>query len=399
MATKLVMPKLGWIMEEGTLVEWLKKDGEEVLAGDIVFTVESDKTLNEVESFEDGTLHIHPGSPTPGSTVPVGTVLGYLLQPGESAPFENHGTVKSQPAPSRPQPATDLDHVETPLSASKPSITPRARRAAEQLGVDWSKIEGSGSNGRITESDIRSAQTASSTADQTKLPEVCPEGKPSQLSPARASIAKRMAKSAHTVAAVTLTTEADATELVAFRYNVKKSVGQGLIVPTYNDMMIKIVGEALAAHPALNASWQDNGIVFHKCIHVGFAVDTEDGLMAPVVRNVTDKSLTQIAAESSTLIDKAHKHNLVPNDLTGGSFTVSNLGMYGIDTFTPIINLPECAILGVGRIMNKPAVYNNQVVPRNMMTLNLTFDHRIVDGGPASRFLNQVREFVEHPNL
>ena len=405
MAEKIGMPKLGWIMEEGTLVEWLKQDGDEVRAGEVVFTVESDKALNEIESFESGILRIPPDSPAPGSTVPVGTLLAYLLQPGEPAPFEDLDAAKDKPAPTAPLPATALNRTEEPVVTAEPArggepaITPRARRVATQLGLDWRQVEGSGSRGRVTESDIRAMQAASTAADQIKTTGARPEEEARPLSQVRQRIAQRMAKSAHTTAAVTLTTEADATELVALRDRLKESLEPGAIAPTYNDLMVKLAGEALAAHPSLNATWQDNGIVFHEHIHVAFAVDTEDGLLAPVVRDVTDKSLRQIAAESAALIEKAQARKLVPDDLSGGSFTISNLGMYGIDAFTPIINLPECAILGVGRIISKPAVYHDQVVPRKMMALSLTFDHRVVDGGPASRFLNQVRQYVEQPYL
>jgi pyruvate dehydrogenase E2 component (dihydrolipoamide acetyltransferase) len=216
----------------------------------------------------------------------------------------------------------------------------------------------------------------------------------------RRVIARRMAESARTTAAVTLTTEADATELVALRDKLKASLTpRGMTAPTYDDLMIKLTAVALGEHPLLNASWQGEETVVQADVHVGAAVDTEAGLLVPVIRNAPARSLGQIAVESAALAEKARMRKLGPDDLQGGTFTITNLGMYGVDAFTPIINLPQCAILGVGRIISKPAVHNDQVVPRKMMALSLTFDHRAVDGGPAARFLNTVREYVEQPYL
>jgi pyruvate dehydrogenase E2 component (dihydrolipoamide acetyltransferase) len=209
-----------------------------------------------------------------------------------------------------------------------------------------------------------------------------------------------MAESAQTVAAVTLTTEADASELVALREQMKAVLTpRGRLVPGYTDLIVKLTAVALQEHPLLNASWKESEIVIPDDIHIAVAVDTDAGLLVPVVRSVPFKSVEQIAGELRTLAEKAHSRQLSPDDLQGGTFTVTNLGMYGIDAFTPIVNLPQCAILGVGRIISKPAVHNDQVVPRAMMALSLTFDHRVVDGGPAARFLNTVREYVEQPYL
>ena len=172
-----------------------------------------------------------------------------------------------------------------------------------------------------------------------------------------------------------------------------------MLVPTYTDLIVRLTGVALGMYPALNARLEGERLVISRDIHIGIAVDTEDGLLVPVVRDVQRKSLQQIAEETRPLVEGARARSLRPEQLRGGTFTVSNLGMYGIDAFAPIINLPECAILGVGRIVTKPAVVDGEIVPRDHMTLTLTFDHRVVDGGPAARFLNTVREFVEEPYL
>ena len=384
MAEEIAMPRLGWTMEEGTLVEWLKTEGEQVETGEILFTVESDKALNEIETFSSGILCIPPGAPQPGDTVPVGTLLGYLLQTGEEMPTER-ASASGDPASPIPVPAT-LHNQPTPAAKppptkGNPTISPRARRIANELNISWHHIKGNGQTGRIIERDIRAvtAQPPGSTGHIREL------------------IANRLWQSQNETAAVTLTTEADATGLVDLRAGFKAS--QGTDAPTYNHMIAKLTALALGEHPALNASWQNGAPHQYESVHLGLAVDTEGGLLVPVIRDADSKSLAQIATEARALALKARRHTLGPDALQGGTFTISNLGMYGIDAFTPIINLPQAAILGLGRIVEKPAVFQGQVVPRALMALSLTFDHRILDGGPAARFLDRVRTFIEQPDL
>ena len=379
MAEEIAMPRLGWTMEEGTLVEWLKTEGEQVETGEILFTVESDKALNEIETFSSGILCIPPGAPQPGDTVPVGTLLGYLLQTGEEMPTER-ASASGDPASPIPVPAT-LHNQPTPAAKGNSAISPRARRIANELNISWHHIKGSGQTGRIIERDIRAvtAQPPGSTGHIREL------------------IANRLWQSQNETAAVTLTTEADATGLVDLRAGFKAS--QGTDAPTYNHMIAKLTALALGEHPALNASWQNGAPHQYESVHLGLAVDTEGGLLVPVIRDADSKSLAQIATEARALALKARRHTLGPDALQGGTFTISNLGMYGIDAFTPIINLPQAAILGLGRIVEKPAVFQGQVVPRALMALSLTFDHRILDGGPAARFLDRVRTFIEQPDL
>ena len=384
MAEEIAMPRLGWTMEEGTLVEWLKTEGEQVETGEILFTVESDKALNEIETFSSGILCIPPGAPQPGDTVPVGTLLGYLLQTGEEMPTER-ASASGDPASPIPVPATlhnqPTPAAKPPSTKGNPTISPRARRIANELNISWHHIKGSGQTGRIIERDIRAvtAQPPGSTGHIREL------------------IANRLWQSQNETAAVTLTTEADATGLVDLRAGFKAS--QGTDAPTYNHMIAKLTALALGEHPALNASWQNGAPHQYESVHLGLAVDTEGGLLAPVIRDADSKSLAQIATEARALALKARRHTLGPDALQGGTFTISNLGMYGIDAFTPIINLPQAAILGLGRIVEKPAVFQGQVVPRALMALSLTFDHRILDGGPAARFLDRVRTFIEQPDL
>ena len=210
-----------------------------------------------------------------------------------------------------------------------------------------------------------------------------------------------MAESVHTAAPVTLTTEADATELVRLRSNIVADLaGSDLAVPAYTDLLIRLVALALLENPGLNASLENDRIIQHAAVHIGIAVDTERGLLVPVVRDAHTKSVQQIAGASAQLIAQARAGKSAPDDLSGGTFTITNLGMYEIDAFTPIINLPECAILGVGRIVARPVVIDEQaetIAVRKMMALSLSFDHRVVDGAPAARFLKRVKQFVEHP--
>ena len=223
----------------------------------------------------------------------------------------------------------------------------------------------------------------------------------------RRTIADRMATSAHTVAPVTLTTEADATELVRLRRQLKDdTVGAGLAsaqpVPSYNDLLAKLTAQALLEHPMVNARFDGDTIIQSMTANIGVAVDTDRGLLVPVLRDVQTKSLRQIAREAAALIEKARTGRISADELQGGTFTITNLGMYEIDAFTPIINLPECAILGVGRIVPKQVVVDaeaERVAIRQMMFLSLTFDHRLVDGAPAARFLQRVKQFVEKPYL
>ena len=455
MAYEVTMPRLGWTMEEGVFGEWLKQDGDEVQAGDLLFTVEGDKATQEVEVFEAGILRLPANAPAPGDVIPVGARLAYIVQAGEALPVESgqaaqatsqtEQNVAARPTASVP-PVAQSDSASRPVAADgrgTPAISPRARRVAGELDVDWTVLTGSGRTGRIVERDVRAAAelrpavvvvdatpvarrlAAEAGVDLADVTVSRPGGRiqredveaaiaarrqpapadeeATQLAPhsrIRQITAQRMAESSHATAPVTLTTEADATELVALRQQLRESFARrGLAVPSYNDIYLKLTAAALQDHPALNSSWSDEGLILHNNIHIGFAVETEAGLMAPVLRDVAEKSLRQITAETASLIEGARQERLGNEAMQGGTFTITNLGMYGIDAFTPIINLPQAAILGIGRIVCKPAVHEGEVVARQMVALSLTFDHRVVDGAPAARFLNTVREYVTEPIL
>jgi pyruvate dehydrogenase E2 component (dihydrolipoamide acetyltransferase) len=384
------VPRLGWNMEEGVFVAWLKRDGEAVRAGEPLFTLEGDKSTQDVEATDSGVLRVAPDAPRPGAAVTVGTLLGYLAEPGEAAPERPRtweevmadvlaeGEPAESPAPPAPEPRSASAPVAV-RTADRQKASPRARRVAAELGLDWKAVRGSGKGGRVRERDVRAVPT------------------PAPVSATRQVIAARMLASLRTTAPVTLTTTADATNLVNIRTQLKAAQSPGQALPTYTDLVVKLTALALRGHPALNARWEEDRVVHADGIHIGIAVDTEAGLLVPVVRDVPDLPLRQLAERTRDLVERARARRLRAEEMQCGTFTVSNLGAYGVDAFTPIINLPECAILGVGRIHARPAVVGGQVVPRDELTLSLTFDHRIVDGAPAARFLGTVRTYLENP--
>jgi pyruvate dehydrogenase E2 component (dihydrolipoamide acetyltransferase) len=365
MASEIRVPRLGWNMERGVFVGWLKRDGETVRAGEALFTLEGDKSTQDVEALDGGILRVAPNCPKDGDEVEVGALLGYVETSSPASPGD---------APASPPP-------------SRQAVTPRARRAARERAVDLTQVRGTGRNGRVRERDVLAH--AGPARESAATPPV---------SPLRRTIAERMIHSLRTTAPVTLTTTADATNLVNLREQLRAAPPtKDAVVPGYTDLIVKLAAVALQSHPLLNARWDDGEISTSTGVHVGIAVDTDAGLLVPVVRDVQSLTLRRLAARTRELAEMARTRRLAPDDMKGGTFTVTNLGGYGVDAFTPIINWPECSILGVGRIRKLPAVVNNQVVPRDVVTLSLTFDHRLVDGGPAARFLQTLCGGIENP--
>ena len=357
MAEPIAMPRLGWTMEEGTLVEWLKADGDAVEAGEILFTVESDKALNEIETFSGGILRIPPDAPQPGDTVPVGALLGYLLQPGEEMPTAPPPTPTAEPVPTpaEPAPVAKPEPAPTPALARSagPTISPRARRVASELGVEWRVLTGSGRTGRIVERDVRAAAHSG------------------QAAPA------------------ILTTEADATELVTLRPRLK---AEDAPAPAYHHLIAKPAVVALADYPQLNASGAG-------AVHLSLAVDTGEDLATPVIRDAHTKNWAELAAEARFLALQARRRVLEPEAVQGGTFAIANFGMYGIDAFTPILRPPYRATLGLGRIAERPAVREGRVVPRALIALSLTVESGLLENGAAARFLDRLRSLIERPEL
>jgi pyruvate dehydrogenase E2 component (dihydrolipoamide acetyltransferase) len=270
-----------------------------------------------------------------------------------------------------------------PTVRRQQAISPRARRVARELGIDGSNLIGSGRNGRIRERDVRAATAGS------------PDGRLIPHTNIRRTIAARMVAGITQAAPVTLTTKLDATNLVELRNQFKLTPGE--LVPSYNDFIVKLTAVALRQHPLLQAQWRDEGLFVPQRIDIAVAVDTEVGLLVPVLRAVDTQTLRQIVTQSHELIDQARAGRLTAEQMRDATFTITNLGGFGIDAFTPILHLPQCAVLGVGRIVREPAVRGDRIVPRDMLTLSLTFDHRIVDGAPAARFLQTLRTCLEQP--
>jgi len=368
MPVEITVPRLGWSMEEATFGGWLKQHGDLVSAGEPLFAVESDKVTMDVESLDSGILHLPPGAPEPGAIVVVGQCLGFLLVAGESAP-EAIDT-QQRAAGSPPEPVLPTPNSSAPIRDKRAPVTPRARRVAATLGIDTALLRGSGRGGRIREADVRAASAGA--VPVTAL---------------RRTIARRMMESRQNTAPVTLTTRADATALVALRNRWKVGAGP---VPSYNDILAKLVAITLESYPAL-------GVVSGKA-HIGIAVDTPEGLLVPVLRDVGASSLADLARGSRELIAAARARRLRAEHLTGGTFSITNLGGFGIDAFTPIINFPEAAVLGVGAIRKEPVVLESgELAAREQITLSLTFDHRVADGALAARFLQALVRLIDVP--
>jgi pyruvate dehydrogenase E2 component (dihydrolipoamide acetyltransferase) len=394
-------------MEEAAFVEWLKKDGDEVKAGEPLFAVETDKAVQEIESLDAGILRLTPTSPRKDDKVRVGDVLGYLVAAGETTPV---GAPVAKPAsktevsaaPASVAQAVAPVAVEAAEVAAVPAgrpVSPRAARRAMQEGVDLRAVPGTGKGGRIRESDIVAAlrgKTASAATVSEQATPAAPSipGRNEKITTLRRTIADRMHRSKTITAPVTLTTRVDAGALVALREGMKAEGKKTL--PAYGDILMREVAQALLEHPALNARWEDDHLRYPASVNIGFAVDTEAGLVVPVVRDAPNRALQELADLTRDLAERAKTRRLAAEEMSGGTFTITNLGMAGIDAFTPIINWPECAVLGVGRITEEPVVSGKKLAIGHRLWLSLTFDHRIVDGAPAARFLEAVRERIEN---
>lgn len=453
MAQQVVMPQLGLSMDAGRIAKWLVKSGDAVKAGQVLLEVESDKATIEVEAVANGILHIAVDADA--GQVRVGTVIGYLLKEGEAVPElqDRPGVAKSVSTGSAAHPteadapAGRKDSYPLPRHPS----TPAARRRAAELGVNWMEAHPSGPRGQIRERDVlQLAQVGQLAVAQTHISPVARKmaeafgldvqvlgtlfpgrriergdveqavrqmiagqaqgARPAVSPPARAGkrrpmnnlrrlIADRMAHSSHTAAPVTLTTEADATDLVRLRDTLRNDPATKT-APSYNVLLAKLTAIALLEFPDLNATIEGSEIVSWDTVNIGIAVETERGLVVPVLQHVQSRSLGELAAQAEELLGRARQGKALPDELAGGTFTITNLGAFDVDAFTPIINLPECAVLGVGRLNRKPVVLENDTTAvRTRMALSLTFDHRLVDGAPAARFLQRVKQFIEEPYL
>jgi len=381
MVTKVVMPKYGWTMTEGKVLKWLKKEGELVKKGEPLFEMESEKTVTQVEAETSGILR--KILVQEGTVVPVGETIAILTEPGEELPSSD--TLK-QMVEEKPQ----------IVEEEKIKISPAARKLAEEHGIDITKIKGTGPDGRIVKEDIlRVIESEKEVVKVSSLP-----AKIIPLEGMRKIIAERMALSARTTARVLLTIDVDMSEVSKLRQSLLEDVEKKWGVRlTYTDILVKAVAKALEEHPIVNSILVEDKIHVMESINIGVAVALKDGLIVPVVREANKKSLIEIALQLKELIEKARQGKLSTEEATGGTFTISNLGMYGVGVQMQIINPPEVAILGVGAITDKPAVINGQITIRPMMTLSLVFDHRALDGAPAAEFLVTLKRILENPYI
>lgn len=382
---EITVPRLGWSMEEGVFIGWLKREGDPVKAGEPLFTLESEKSTEDIESLDDGVLRLLDPGPRQGEIVKVGQILGHLVTSGATVALPPRAAPTPPAAPRVVLPPVST-HIESKPIKRGPRSTPRARRRAAALGFDWTTLQGSGEGGRIRDADVLAA--ASSRPPSAPAP-----GPLRPHSTIRRTIAQRMLSSHQSTAPVTLTTTANASNLVALRDQFRSAAPDSdQPVPTLNDILVKLSAIALKAHPELNARWEDDGIALLPDVHVAIAVDTPDGLLAPVVRHVDRLGIRDLARQTRRLLDLARQGRLPSSDLDGGTFTLTNLGAYGVEFFTPLINPPQAAILGIGALRQRPGRRSRSVLP-----LSLTFDHRITDGGPAARFLQTFVAAVENP--
>jgi pyruvate dehydrogenase E2 component (dihydrolipoamide acetyltransferase) len=425
MPVEITMPKLGLTMSEGLLARWLVQDGERVEKGQPIFEIETDKAAVEAEAPAGGVLRIGVEA---GATVPVMGLVGHILAPDEElqgaalSPAPPGSRVLASPAARRiaRELGVDLGRVRgsgeggrivvadveafaadgeaAATPAGELRASPLARRIARQAGLDLSRVRGTGAGGRVTREDVERALAGPEPLAPAPVPP--PPGEWVPIAGVRSVIAERMLASARGTAAVTLTATVDATELV----NVRDQLNEGLSDKlgrriAYHDILIKILARALKEFPYMNAHQEEGAVRLIPEVHLGLAVDTERGLMVVVVRDADRKSIPDISRETGDKIERAASGKILPDELAGGTFTLTNLGAFGVEAFTPLINPPEVAVLGVGRIQQQPAAHKGEIVLRHRVALSLTFDHRVVDGAPAARFLARLRELIEKPYL
>ncbi|WP_209123988.1 dihydrolipoamide acetyltransferase family protein [Alkalihalobacillus sp. BA299] len=442
MAKEIFMPKLSSTMQVGTLLQWFKDEGETVEVGEPLFEIMTDKINIEVEAYEEGTLIKRYFSED--DEVPVNHVIGYIgnenesvpeTPPGESGAEASEETGNSQPESSavllqsneaaspesdnlekvRATPAArrmakekGISLVQVPGSGPNgrvhksdvkvflienkgPNATPLAKKVAQAEGVELTSVSGTGSNGKIYRNDVENTLQVSN-----EIPSASP--KRIKMEGIRKIVAKRMLESKTTAPHVTLTSEIDMSEAIKMRKqllgNIEKKTGYRL---SYTEIILKATAYMLKQHPNINASLQGDEIVYHDVVNIGLAVAVDNGLLVPVVKNADQKGLATLTADCKALGKAARENKLKPDEMSGGTFTISNLGMYAVDGFTPVINQPESAILGVGRINEKPVGVNGNIELRPMMSVSLSFDHRIIDGAPAAAFLTDLKSVLEQP--
>ena len=424
MAEVINMPRLSDTMEEGTLAKWFKKVGDSVKEGEILAEIETDKATMEFESFHDGVL-LHIGIDE-GSTAPVDSIIAVIGAKGEdiSSIIKGSNTIKEEPKPEvkeEPKPEVNEEPKPEVKEESKPEvkeepkpevkeevksafvsnesadrilISPLAKKLANEKGIDIKSVKGSGDNGRIIKRDIDSYKSSDYSQFIQPRPSITESSNESQNSTMRKAIAKRLSDSKFSAPHYYLNIECEMDNMISFR---NQFINTQNIKISFNDIIAKAVSLSLARHPKVNSRWYDEKIVFYDHVHLGVAVAVDDGLIVPVVKYANSKDLPEINKEIKDFAVRAKNKKLTPAEIEGSTFTISNLGMFGIESFTSIINQPNSAILSIGAIIEKPIVKNSDIVIGNTMKLTLACDHRTVDGATGSLFLKTLKEYIENP--
>ena len=423
MAEVINMPRLSDTMEEGTLAKWFKKVGDSVKEGEILAEIETDKATMEFESFHEGVL-LHIGIDE-GSTAPVDSIIAVIGSKGEdiSSIIKGSNTTKEEPKPEvkeepkpevkeepkpevkeepkpevKEEPKPEKEEVKSAVvsneSADRILISPLARKLADEKGIDIKSVKGSGDNGRIIKRDIDSYKSSDYSQFIQPRPSVTESSNESKNSTMRKAIAKRLSDSKFSAPHYYLNIECEMDNMISFR---NQFINTQNIKISFNDIIAKAVSLSLARHPKVNSRWYDEKIVFYDHVHLGVAVAVDDGLIVPVVKYANSKDLPEINKEIKDFAVRAKNKKLTPAEIEGSTFTISNLGMFGIESFTSIINQPNSAILSIGAIIEKPIVKNGDIVIGNTMKLTLACDHRTVDGATGSLFLKTLKEYIENP--
>ncbi len=407
MAIKIEMPKLSDTMEEGVIAKWNVKEGDEVEAGDIIAEVETDKATMDVEVFDAGTiLKIIPGE---GDAVPLGGLIAIIGEAGEDiAALLEGGVSEAAPAEEKDEVADTVTEApitaETPASGSvengRVKASPLAKKIAADKGIDITSVSGSGPEGRVIKKDVESFQAGPAASGSAPAPVQtfqALESKEVRVSQMRKTIARRLSESKFTSPHFYETIDIDMKAAIAARSAINAANERAGIKISFNDIVVKACAIALTKHQGVNSSWNGDSILQHGDVNVAFAVAVDEGLMTPVIMHTDQKGLAQISAETKELAGLARDRKLQPQQMEGSTFTISNLGMFGIEEFTAIINPPNACILAVGAIRDVPVVENGAVVPGKRMKVTLSSDHRIVDGATAAQFLNTVKQMIENP--
>jgi len=396
---KVIMPKLGFTMTEGTITTWLKAEGEHVKVGEILFEVETDKVVTEVEARVSGILRkiLAPE----GKSIKVGDTIAIIAGENDVLPEDiyakddsvsnagdnHHIDINNKEATEDVNSKKHENITGVKVKHKEVIASPLVRKIAKDLKIDINEVIGTGNGGKITEKDVNEFFKKKPVENVEYI----------KITNMRKTIAERMLYSWKNTAGVTYMCEADCTKLRKLKDNISGEILKKVNIKlTYTDFFIRIVSKAITEHPLVNSSYQNDFIEKKKNINIGLAVEINDGLIVPVIKNLDKISFEELVIQRSQLVEKARSRKLTIEDLSGGTITISNLGMYGIDYFTPIINLPESAILGIGQIKDRVIVKNNEIVIRPMLNLSLKADHRIIDGAQAARFLKTIASFIEN---